>query len=605
MTSDPAARTAAGDERLATALLALAVAVPAVVAGAALAAKGWQPVGELAMAELRLRGFWGHPPDLGAVARIRVGDQNAAHPGPLAYWLLYPVYALFGRGPTGLAVAVGSVAAAWVAASVVLVSRRVGAVVAGGLAAVLLVFLGGLGPVVLSQPWNPWMGILAFAFLVLATWDVVAAHRWSLVAVVLAGSVCIQTHFSYVPVTTAMVLLAFGAAVVHAVRASEWRPLVVPAATALGVGVLAWLPVLVQQLFGDPGNVTLLWEGWNDRDLPPAGFGTALRVVGRHLDPFGSWATGDPVLTQRGFPVGTVLLGAALVALVAVAWRRRTSAQWRALLLLELVLAVGVVAAVVGISRTTGTVYDYLVAWVLSLTALCIFAVAWGCWLLVRERVLAAVPGRAVAAVGAVLVVALCAWSTVRVADPPVPEPDRSATVDALAPEVERALDPDDRYLLRWTDPVFYGSVGFGLLLRLERDGYDVGVDRTYRVEAMPSRVLEAPDADGVLWVVTGDAIEQWRERPDVEEIAFHDPRPPAERREADDRHDALVAHLEEIGGPVLASRLVTNHWDILGDPRVDEATKQEVIRLVRSGLPTAVFLGPADTVDLRAMPTP
>ncbi|UDY36464.1 hypothetical protein [Dermatobacter hominis] len=609
MTDDAAVRSGdpwwrAGD-RVPTVLLALAVAIPAVVAGAALAAKGWQPVGELAMAELRLRGFWGHPPDLGAVARIRVGDRSAAHPGPLAYWLLYPVYAAFGRGPTGLALAVGSVAAAWAAASVVLVARRAGAVVAGLLAAVLLVFLGGLGPVVLSQPWNPWMGILPFAFLVLAVWDVVADHPWSLVGVVLAGSVCVQTHFSYVPVTAAMGLLAVGAVVVHGVRTRGWRPAAAPVAVAAGVGLLAWAPVIVQQLFGDPGNLSLLWEGWNDRDLPPAGLATAIRVVARHLDPFGSWATGDPVLTQRGVPWGTVGLAAALAALAVLAWRRRDRAPWGSLLRLMLTLAVGVVAAVAGISRTTGTVYDYLVAWVLALTALCLLALAWGAWLLVEDRVRALVPRTALGAVAAIAVVGLCAWTTARVADPPVPEPDRSATVDALAPEVERALDPGDRYLLRWTDPVFYGSAGFGLLLRLERDGYDVGVDPAFRVEAMPSRVAAADDVDGVLWLVTGDAIERWRRRDDVEEVAHFDPRTDAEARSADDGHDDLVAHLTELGGPELASRLATNHWDILGDSRVDEATKQEVIRLARSGLPTAVFLGPPGTADLPAEPAP
>lgn len=48
----------------------LATAVPIIVAGIALAGRHWLPTGDMAQAELRLRGFWAHPPLVGAAGRL-------------------------------------------------------------------------------------------------------------------------------------------------------------------------------------------------------------------------------------------------------------------------------------------------------------------------------------------------------------------------------------------------------------------------------------------------------------------------------------------------------------------------------------------------------
>ena len=40
---------------------------------------------------------------------------------------------------------------------------------------------------------------------------------------------------------------------------------------------------------------------------------------------------------------------------------------------------------------------------------------------------------------------------------------------------VARALDPKERYQVRWDDPAYLGGIGFGLVLELERRGFDVG----------------------------------------------------------------------------------------------------------------------------------
>ena len=77
------------------AVAAAIVFVPVVVALVALARPTWFPTGDMAQAELHVRGFWSHPPLVGAAGRI---DDDAgvqgSHPGPLLWLAMWPIYAL-------------------------------------------------------------------------------------------------------------------------------------------------------------------------------------------------------------------------------------------------------------------------------------------------------------------------------------------------------------------------------------------------------------------------------------------------------------------------------------------------------------------------------
>jgi hypothetical protein len=66
-------------------------------------------------------------------------------------------------------------------------------------------------------------------------------------------------------------------------------------------------------------------------------------------------------------------------------------------------------------------------------------------------------------------------------------------------------MSRQDRYLLRWYDPVTLSGGAFGLLLQWEKDGYHVGVDAPWGVAAQRWRVVYEPSVDEVLWFVTGD----------------------------------------------------------------------------------------------------
>ena len=111
------------------------------------------------------------------------------------------------------------------------------------------------------------------------------------------------------------------------------------------------------------------------------------------------------------------------------------------------------------------------------------------------------------------------------------------------------ALDPDGRYLVRWHDPMSLGGVGFGVLLELERQGLDVGVDPWASAAALPHRVLPEDQASEVLWVVTGQKpIADFRARADAVELGFFDQRTDAEREESAQLRAELERRLSEIG---------------------------------------------------------
>ena len=83
-------------------------------------------------------------------------------------------------------------------------SRRAGWRGVLGVAALLAVAIRGYGQLLLTQPWNPYLPLLAWLVVLLATWSVLCGDSLMLVPLVVAGSLCAQTHVPYlVPVRRA------------------------------------------------------------------------------------------------------------------------------------------------------------------------------------------------------------------------------------------------------------------------------------------------------------------------------------------------------------------------------------------------------------------
>src|SRR5688500_12071061 len=118
------------------ALIAILV-LPLAVAAVALRTPRWHPVLDLAMTELRLRDvFTSHTPLIGLPGRIGRFPEQGSHPGPMSFYLLAPVYRLFGASSYGLELAMITLDVIAIALVLWLAQRR------GGTALVLV--LGGV-----------------------------------------------------------------------------------------------------------------------------------------------------------------------------------------------------------------------------------------------------------------------------------------------------------------------------------------------------------------------------------------------------------------------------------------------------------------------------
>ncbi len=596
-------------------IVLVACALPLVAGAVGLAVKGWVPVGEAAQAELRVRDFWAHPPMLGAVGRLRTANDVSSHPGPAAWWAMYPVYALLGRSAAALSAAVAATAIAWMAAAITLAWRKGGDALAVILGLGVLLMVAALGPTAFLEPWNPWFAIMPFLCMIIAVWRTCDSSPWSLVVVVAAGSYCVQAHFGYAPLVAALGLTALiGLWWSGPRRDGSWRPLTVPLAVTAGVTAVMWIPPLIQQLTGDPGNLGVMLQAYREEadTQSTLGLGAALRLVGSYLDVRApSLVLEDVVPTDRSATLGTLATLAAFALASWMAWRRRNETQLRAAGALLVVTAVGMLAAVAAASRIPGEVFGYLILWLGVLVTAMGVAIVWTAWLGTGQpprseedestgaedrRSLKVRHGVGIAAVMALGVMSLAV--TVDFADPPVPSGNLSTVAAELIDPVADSLTDSGPYLVRWDDPVAFGGLGTALLSELERRGIDVGVDDHLRVEMGAHRVLSEDAALAAIWVVSGAAIDDWRNLSEVQELAYADPRTPEQRDRSEQLHDEVIDELVDIGADDLADTFDRNSWAVRSDPRVDEHLVSQIDELTRLGLPTAVFLAPADTAQ-------
>jgi hypothetical protein len=291
-------------------------------------ARGYEPVGDNALIELRARDvFTDHWPLLGTWSSASVAaGQDLNHPGPLLFDLFaVPVRLLGGRVGIAVGAAALNIAALWGSA---LAARRVGgdvAALATALAAAVLAWT--MGSEVLFDAWQPNILVLPFfAFLVLV-WAVFAGHGTALPWAVAVGSLCVQAHLSYLFVVPALL----GAGVVALwldSRAALWRRHGRALLLALAVGLLAWAQPLLEQVFGPGrGNISRLAGGSDDGVR--SGLTLAVRMIAAVLAIPPAWFrpgydTAIPLTPWTQTDVGRVLdpalpaLGVAALGLVAL-----------------------------------------------------------------------------------------------------------------------------------------------------------------------------------------------------------------------------------------------------------------------------------------------
>ena len=330
-------------DRAVTLAVAAALALPIVIAAVAVRSPRWYPQVDLAQIEMRVRDvFSTNPPTIGLGGRIfGINNTQGAHPGPLSFYLLAPGYRLFGSTPWALQMSGALLNVVALVTTLWATRRRWGRRGVLLVAAALAFLLHLYGTTLLVYPWNPFMPVLFWVLFLVCVWGVLCGDMPLLPVAVVAGSLCAQTHIPYVGLVGGLVLVVVVSLVRQHRRTTdgdERRRLRRWAGASAGLGALLWLPVVVQQLGGNPGNVSIIWDGVLHKHDPAIGYGEGWGLVLRRLDVthlLGVEGAGSPW-------VGGVLLAAWAVAAV-VAGRRKE----RDLTALHLVVGAALVLGVV------------------------------------------------------------------------------------------------------------------------------------------------------------------------------------------------------------------------------------------------------------------
>lgn len=581
-----------------------ALVLPLVIALAVLAGRRWHPVLDLAMTELRVRDVGTrHTPLIGLPGRIGVAPIHGSHPGPLSFYLVAPFYRIADSSSWGLLLGAVAVHAAAVATAIWLGWRRWrwgGVAVVGALVALML---RAYGQLVLIQPWNPYLPLIAWIVVLLAIWAVVGGDHTPLVAGVAAGSLCAQTHVPYLLLCVGMIALGFAVTL--------WRRAWRPAAIAGIVGFVLWLPPLVDQLVHRPGNLRILIDHFTSPPEDPIGVGAGLRLALRNLDVAtllgGDVAGPGGFVSQASAWRGGVFL-AVWVAAAAWAWRSGTTALRSLHVTVGTALGLGTFSMI----RIFGTPWYYLTLWAWTTTALALGAVVWTLLQAVRRPADTALAGAELAGapvdatgltwrLGALVAALLTVVNLVTFARAHNPEERLSDAVGALAGPTWDAVargdgaadGTDSRYIVRWTDAADIGSPGYGLFDELERRGLDVIADEFFAVPMTGHRVGPRSSAVAQIHLATGGNVEIWRAVPDAVEVARYDPRSDEERAVAAARRDDVIARLTAEGLDDLVPLVDTNLFGLALDPRLSRADQVDVTLLLDLGQPMSVFIAP------------
>lgn len=475
----------------------------------------YHPVGDTAATELITRDIGVHWVSLGPFSR-----DLWHHPGPALYYVLALPYRLLGSTTAAMNVAALVVNGAAVAGMAIIARRRAGqgAMLVTLLACALL--MRSLGPDELQLPWNPYITVLPYGVLVFLTWSLACGDRWALPVAVGVATYLAQTHIGYVAL--ALPLVALGT--VWLVVAARTRPIALraPVLTAVGVGVVMWLPPVVQQLTSEPGNLGLAlkwfrYGGRNEED--PAGIAAGWNVVSSQYGLPPEWLLGSRGITGVAEPMSLadpllpVLLVAVVLAAVAL-WRWRTPAAAELSVVWALASLVGIVAT----ARTVGAVFEYRLGWTHLLGAIGGIIVAWAGWqAVVRWR--PALEHRVLVPAGVAGLAVLAVVTSVTMVD--ADDSEASARLRELVPDVVEALPPGDGVVVvdggMTIDGLTYGP---GLLLQLERRGVDARLPQG-DIALGTHRQHEGGAGRGYLLVVVGARIPSMEATPGATLVAY------------------------------------------------------------------------------------
>jgi hypothetical protein len=475
--------------------LALMPLVASAVALIARVGDDYLPSADQAWIELQIRDIGRRSVLLGPYSRF-----GWFHPGPILYYLLWLPYRITGSSSLSLCFAALTLNAAALVGIALVAKRR------GGLPlALLTLFLTGLlmsslGAQFFRDVWNPSITILRFVLLVLLAWSIRCGEAWALPVGAGVGTFLVQTHVSY-GFTTVTVLAAglVGAAITrwrrrtadeHRERVRWWRRM-----TGVTVVVLAvlWLPVVIQQLTSDDGNLAALVRFFRDHGREHS-YGDAWHVLASQLSVWPDWLRGSIV---RNIYSGALdLSGPTPVAVAALLLIGAAVITWRCAqdgFRFDVMVGLAVIAGFVSVSRIVGEIFPYLLIWTWALGMLTWLAISWS---VVRWWQTQPAPepwvGRVALGAVAVALVVVSVVSTVDAARAGNPDVPGSGWVRGLTAKVRDEL-PDGRGVveIRSSGGAGFTWIGAGIADELEHDGIDTRVPPDLAFAYGPDRVLD------------------------------------------------------------------------------------------------------------------
>jgi hypothetical protein len=512
--------------------LTVVLAVPLLIGLGVLHDPAWFPHGDLAQIEMRVRDVpTAHPPLVGLGGRIEGFGALGSHPGPLGFFALWPVYWLFGADGWALQVASATLSLLAAALSLVIAHRRGGWAFAVAVACMLAMLMRGYGAVVLLQPWNPQLPILWWIVFLLGAWAVLCDDLAMLPVAVFAGSLCLQTHVPYMPLGAGIGAMTIGGLALAGLRRrhdrASQRRLLRWVGISAGLGVVLWLPPLIDQIIHDPGNMSIIIENFRHPNAERVPFGDAVEMFFAHLN-VRELLTTNRAITGSSIP--GVLLLAVWGAAVALAVRRREPTLIR----LHAVVGAAALFGLVAMSRIIGAPWNYLMLWAWGTTALLVLATAWTLLSLTKHppdrtqsssRLVPPLqwPLPTTAALGATGLL-LTTLFAVDAASTEMPNHQLGDHVRQMTPPIVATLDDDPagcgndcRYLVTSNDPV---TLGTGLIVALERQGLDVYAIPNTGFIVRPHRVIEPDDADARIHLAIGEiAISEANREPGARKL--------------------------------------------------------------------------------------
>lgn len=487
----------------------------------------WQAVGDFGTIRLRTLDVGGsHTPLVGAYSR-----WGWNHPGPMLFYLLAGPLRLTGGDGHGLLLGALLINTAAIAATLV-VAARAGRSTLALVALVMSLLLVGLDPGGLLDPWNPFVLIVPLFAAAVAAWRAALGDRVAAVVLVVTGSFAVQSHVGVAPAVAALLGVGSAGILWRAIKGPE-RPAARRTLLIAGVvGLVCWLPPIIQQLTGSPGNLGEIVRFALGGTEPVNGFASGAKVLGQALSLPPIWVTGDLSTASGSHPIPFALVALA----VALGWARHR--RWTSETVLCATALVLIAAAFVAASRVTGVPFPYLFRWLWVVGA---FA-----WLAIGAVVLAELRRRSWAGVAttvmAGLTVAVLLFAVVRGPDlTDLKSSDQALRTfqSVIEPTMEVLRSAPEPTLVTITAYGIDGSMGIELLSRAEDEGLDVRYPGDTAFVFGSHRTMDPAQARSELVLASGPAQATYAADPRFRLVAQFDPLTPDERAEFD-RLDAI-----------------------------------------------------------------